>query len=342
MPRLSDVGFDDHKSIREACKQCWKNLNHLSGYIDAYGAELNDDLILLQLVDAKYSFELEGEMIALGRLFEAYSSENILDDRVSQMIIAFSRQYVSAGPALSTVKPGYIQSRKTQDLLREKGHYALKSYYTNLTLYTAPSTSTVIRKLRDELEDLLQSPPVIDELHFASLVHLQLRALSPFTVLNHHSARMLTELYIRSLDRFIYFLPLASVIYVDKEKYQVMVREVMNSGRYQDWVLYFLELISNSAVLLMQKLGEIQIYKSKVYDMLSKYTAYNLPANGLMKVLFSRPYIKAGYLITGLSCHRQTAYTYLEHLVRMGLLVEKKSGREKLYLHKELLDVITE
>lgn len=76
--------------------------------------------------------------------------------------------------------------------------------------------------------------------------------------------------------------------------------------------------------------------------MLSKYTAYNLPAGGLLKVLFSRPYIKTVHLVDELDCHRQTAYTYLEHLVRLGLVVEKKSGREKLYLHKELLDIISE
>lgn len=321
---------------------CWKNLNHLSGYIDAYGGGLHDDLVLLQLVDAKYSFELEGETVALGRLFEACSSENVLDDRVSQMIIAYTRQYSSADPHLYAVKPGYIQRRKGQDLFREKGHAVLKSYYTNLVLYTAPSTATVIRKLRDELEDLLKSPPDIDELHFASLVHLQVRALSPFTALNQHSARMLTELYIRSLDKFLYFLPLASVIYVDKEKYQVMVREVMTSGKYLDWVLYFVQLLGSSASLLRQKLGEIQVYKARVYDMLSKYTAYNLPARELMKVLFSRPYIKTVHLIDELDCHRQTAYTYLEHLVRMGLVIEKKSGREKLYLHKELLDILSE
>jgi Fic family protein len=57
-------------------------------------------------------------------------------------------------------------------------------------------------------------------------------------------------------------------------------------------------------------------------------------------LIMRHPYIKVIDLVAALQCHRQTAATYLKHLVKMGILIEKTSGREKMYLNKELLDIL--
>lgn len=102
-----------------------------------------------------------------------------------------------------------------------------------------------------------------------------------------------------------------------------------------------LDIVREASDYMLGKLKDIQALKKNTLDILEKYTAYHLPATALLRVIFSRPYIKPQHLVDALDCHRQTAYVYLAHMVNAGILIEKRSGREKLYLHKRLSDALS-
>ena len=108
----------------------------------------------------------------------------------------------------------------------------------------------------------------------------------------------------------------------------------------QGWVLFFLGMVQTAAITSQKQLLELTTLKKVTKEMILKYTLYHLPANTLMVLLFEKPFIKAADLMLAMNCHRQTAATYLKHLEGIGLLIEKKSGREKLYFHKRLYDVL--
>jgi Fic family protein len=119
------------------------------------------------------------------------------------------------------------------------------------------------------------------------------------------------------------------------------MREIANQNKYADWCTYLIEIVNEASVSLLNNLKKIQSLKKNTLDIVSKYTGYHLPAEELLPLIFSRPYLKPRFLTEALQCHRQTAYVYLSHLVKAGVLIEKNSGREKLYLHKQLFDVLS-
>jgi Fic family protein len=344
LPKLSEIALDITPLLQNACRNCWNSLYHLNGFIDAYGADaLRNDMLLLQLADAKYSFELDNESISMSRLFEAWSSENAMKERLPGMVFRFISQYrAETGLGLNALKPLYFPAgRKNQDHFREKKELQVKSYHTNLTLYTAPSQVNVIRSLRTELDQMIRHALPYDPLIHMALCHLQLRALAPFNELTHHVARTYTQAWIRSRHMNFGFLPISRIISGNPENYQLMMREIANQNKYAGWCVYLIDIVSESAAFMLDNLKKIQALKKNTLEIVSKYTAYHLPAQDLLPLIFSRPYLKPKYLIDALHCHRQTAYVYLSHLVKAGILIEKSSGREKLYLHKQLFDVLS-
>jgi hypothetical protein len=344
LPKLHDITLEISPALENACKTCWKSLYHLHGYIDALSPEsLKDDLLLLQISDAKYSFDLDHEPVSFTRLFEGFSSENTLNDKTLTMIFHYISYLQSTHKIdLNTLKPAYSHSyKRNQDLFRDKAEVNVKSYHTNLTLYTAPNQAFVMNPLKHEIDLLFGKPAREDELIDMSLCHFQLRAISPYTHLNHHVARVYTQLWVKSLRLNFNFLPISRIISQDRETYQVMMRTVVNDNKYADWCHYFIEIVNEGSRYLLDRLKMIQGLKKHTLEMMDKYTVYKLPATELLPVVFSRPFIKPKYLVDKLHCHRQTAYIYLEHLVKAGILIEKKSGREKLYLHKRLFDVLS-
>ena len=57
--------------------------------------------------------------------------------------------------------------------------------------------------------------------------------------------------------------------------------------------------------------------------------------------IFTQPYSRIGNLIARGIAKRQTASTYLRELVRLGVLEEEKIGRDKIFLHRKYLDLLS-
>jgi Fic family protein len=344
LPHLQQIVVAHHPLLQQACRNCWNSLYQLHGFIDAFPAKsLQDDLMLLQITEAKFSFELDNRPISFTRLFEAFSSENLLGDEIPKTISNYISWYrTNRKISLEALKPVYAQLKKRQSLFRDKKEISVRSYHTNLALYTAPDHPGILRSLKEDLDHSFHNHHShMDELVQMSLCHFQIRALSPYNELNHHVARSYTQLWLKSQNFNFVFLPISKIIYSSREKYQALMREVANSKNYEDWCIYLIDTLNEAALYTIRKLKEIQSLKKATLELMAKYTEYHLPANELLPVIFSRPFLKPKYLTTPLHCHRHTAYAYLGHLVKAGILIEKKSGREKLYLHKQLFDVLS-
>jgi len=57
-------------------------------------------------------------------------------------------------------------------------------------------------------------------------------------------------------------------------------------------------------------------------------------------LLFEQPYTRIGNLETAGIAKRQTASKYLKELVKIGVLREMTIGREKLFIHPKLMDLL--
>ena len=76
------------------------------------------------------------------------------------------------------------------------------------------------------------------------------------------------------------------------------------------------------------------------------YARTKLPQNiysyELMQVIFEQPYCRIQNLVARNIAKRQTASTYLKQLSDIGVLYEKQAGKEKLFVHPKLIQLLTQ
>jgi Fic family protein len=61
----------------------------------------------------------------------------------------------------------------------------------------------------------------------------------------------------------------------------------------------------------------------------------------LVEAIFAQPYCKISFLTESGIAKRQSASLYLKELERLGILQSEKRGRESIYKHLALLDILT-
>jgi Fic family protein len=323
-------------------KDAIRAMDYLNGFLDGFDDELYQDYLRnLQFSEIRHSLELEGFPVALNRIFEADNSENALQDEMLSAIIDYHNRVRQLRQLqLDTLKPAsYRQVLKNADQFRERKEHSIKSYFTNLTLYTAPVQSSVVLSLRQDLDNYLSNKNNFKTIEAASLLHYQLRAVAPF---NHFNGVVARTLHLQCLKLYgldINYLPISIQILRRKETYQTLMRDSIQKGELTDWHRFMALIVTEAAKDLPKQLKNLNKLKRQLIEQIDKYTDYSMPSD-LGVLIMKHPYIKVIDVVAALQCHRQTAATYLRHLVKMGILIEKSSGREKLYLNKELLDIL--
>ena len=61
----------------------------------------------------------------------------------------------------------------------------------------------------------------------------------------------------------------------------------------------------------------------------------------LIELIFQQPYCKIAFVVEAGIAKRQTASEYLRELERIGILASEKRGRQVIYRHPALLEVLT-
>lgn len=69
--------------------------------------------------------------------------------------------------------------------------------------------------------------------------------------------------------------------------------------------------------------------------------APKLYSRELVELLFRQTYHRIADVVDAGLAKRQTASTYLQELVRIGVLEDRKVGREKLFLHRRYIDLLS-
>ena len=67
----------------------------------------------------------------------------------------------------------------------------------------------------------------------------------------------------------------------------------------------------------------------------------SLYSRELVELVFEQPYSRIGNVVDAGIAKRQTASVYLKELCDIGVLLEIKAGREKLFIHPSLMKLLT-
>jgi len=224
--------------------------------------------------------------------------------------------------------------------IRKQPGTVLKNEATGEIVYTPPDNEQEILELLANLENYINGNDEIDPLVKLAVIHYQFEAIHPFYDGNGRTGRILNILYLvlkGLLESPILYL--SKYIIRNKQNYYSLLRGVTNEGRWEDWILYMLVGVEETATETLRLVKEIDTYINNTAAQI-KEELPELYQRELVDLLFFEFYTKNKYLIEGLGVSRRTAYTYLSKLIDKGFLKEKKVGKSKIYYNEGLFELV--
>jgi len=209
------------------------------------------------------------------------------------------------------------------------------------TVYTPPQDPARIIALMGDLERFINLPELfaVDPLIKMALIHHQFEIIHPSCDGNGRTGRILNVLYLVKeglLD--IPVLYLSSHIVRTKADYYRLLQGVRQAGQWEDWVLYMLDAVEQTAA---HGIATIQAIKAALFDYKHRIRAgYKFYSQDLINNLFTHPYTRIEFVQRDLQVSRLTATKYLDALAAGGFVQKQKIGRGNYYINLALNAVL--
>ncbi len=218
---------------------------------------------------------------------------------------------------------------------------ALGNEKTGSIIYTPPVGESVIRNLLSNWEKFLHEYRDIDPLICMAIAHYQFEAIHPFTDGNGRTGRIINSLFL--IQEGLLTLPilyLSRYIIRNKTDYYRLLLDVTTSDVWDEWILYIIRGVEETALWTTSKISAIR----NLQEHTSEFVRSALPkiySRELVDLIFEQPYCRISNLVEKNVAKRQTASEYLKALCEIDVLVEQTAGREKLFIHPKLLNLLT-
>ncbi|PID64483.1 MAG: addiction module protein [Gammaproteobacteria bacterium] len=302
---------------------------------------------LLPLLEAKASSEIENIVTTTDKLFQFAVEDKLADPATKEALryrTALKEGFLHLqGRPLCTNTAVEICSviKSSQMDIRKIPGTALSNQASGKVVYTPPVGEDVIRKLLSNWEHFMHQEDEIDPLVKMAIAHYQFEAIHPFTDGNGRTGRVLNLLYL--IDQGLLSLPtlyLSRYILQQRPDYYRLLTGITTDSQWQDWIIFMLNAVQETATWTTQKIAGIRslILDTTVYIQTSLPKVYS---HELVQVLFEQPYCRINNLVENNIAKRQTASTYLKQLCTIGVLEETQLGKEKLFVHPKLLQLMS-
>lgn len=303
----------------------------------------------LSMQEAKDSSEIENIVTTHDELFQADVSLGKAPSPAAKEVLRY-RQALKVGFA-EVQEHGLLTAnhiQKVQAVLEENHAGFRKVPGTMLkdgagnTVYTPPQDAGEIVRLMSDLERFANDASLFDAdpLIKMALIHHQFESIHPFYDGNGRTGRIINVLYLVKeslLD--IPVLYLSRHIVQTKADYYRLLQSVRTEGAWEEWVVYMLTAVEETAVRAMATIQAIQKalmdYKHRIRDQHKFYS------QDLINILFTHPYTKIEFLERELGVSRLTATSYLEKLAASGFLQKQRIGRSNYFMNPSLVAILT-
>ena len=213
---------------------------------------------------------------------------------------------------------------------------ALINQKTGDVIYTPPEGEPLLRDMLGNWENYLHAAEKGDPLIRMAVGHYQFEAIHPFTDGNGRTGRVLNLLFL--IEQKLLDLPvlyLSWYIIEHRADYYQLLLDVTRNQRWEEWVCYMLDAVTNTARWTTAKIGAVRELLDDTAEKI-KRDAPRIYSRELAEVIFAQPYCRIGNIVDAKIAQRQTASEYLRVLCEIGVLEEHKSGREKLFINPAL------
>ena len=311
----------------------------------------NQRLLLNSLVlqEAKDSSEIENIITTHDEVYR----ESLFPDWGDSAAAKEVRRYVQALRVGDTLvrESGLLTARHIltiQETLEDSSTGFRKLPGTTLknsfgdTVYTPPQDHGAILNLMADLERFINDDTMsnVDPLIKMAVIHHQFESIHPFYDGNGRTGRIINVLYLVQqglLDMPILYL--SRYIVRTKGEYYRLLQDVRDSGVWEDWILYILRAVDETAV---ETLATVSAIKAALLDYKRRIrTDHKFYSQTLINNLFSHPYTKIEFVERDLNVSRLTATKYLDALAASGFLRKHRIGRSNFYTNLALFRILT-
>lgn len=224
--------------------------------------------------------------------------------------------------------------------IRKQAGTVLKNQATGEVIHTPPQEELTIRKLLDNLEQYINTNDGIDPLIKMAVIHYQFETIHPFYDGNGRTGRIINILYLvlnELLDLPILYL--SSYIIKHKADYYRLLQEVRTKGSWEEWIIYILEGIEQTATKQVQLINDIKELMDNTKEKL-KSELPKIYSKDLLEVLFIHPYTKIDMLVDNLQLHRDTASKYLKAMEKISILNSVQIKNTRFYVNVKLFELL--
>jgi Fic family protein len=312
----------------------------------------NEDVLissvpLLGLREAKDSSEIENIVTTNDKLFEYANADPDNADPATKETLRYRKALLKGFESLSerplTTRTAVEVCRSIKDIdldLRRTTGTNLRNHTTGQVIYTPPEGEAVIRQLMANWEAFLHDGSDMDPLVRMAIAHYQFEAIHPFPDGNGRTGRILNILMLVQQDLLdLPVLYLSRYIHIRRSDYYRLLLEVTTQAGWEAWVLFMLDAVEETAHWTRDKILAVRSLMEETVRYVRE-AAPKTYSRELVETIFRKPYCRIGDLVEAGVGNRATASKYLKDLVRMRVLEEKKSGRDRIYLHVRFFDLL--
>lgn len=346
LPALPPVADIESRPLLKACIEARAALAELK----SVGGAIPNQAVLINtipLLEAQASSEIENIVTTSDALFRYAQDEQAADPATKEALnyrAALREGFDSlAERPLGTGTAVRVCSRlknRHMDIRRVPGT-ALKNAATGEVVYTPPQGEALLRQKLANWERFIHDATDVDPLIRMAVAHYQFEAIHPFLDGNGRTGRVLNLLLLVEqglLDQPVLYL--SRHILRHRLDYYRLLLAVTRDGAWQDWIAFMLDAVAQTARWTGDKIRAIQSLHAQATDFVRTH-APKIYSRELVDALFVQPYCRIQNLVDGGIAKRQTASVYLKQLADLGMLVEVKVGREKLFLHPNFVRLLT-
>lgn len=208
--------------------------------------------------------------------------------------------------------------------------------------YIPPNPEDMINAMSD-LEKYMNGEDSLDPLIQAALIHYQFETTHPFLDGNGRVGRLLITLFL--MEKKILSTPSLYISYflkMNRIEYYDRMTQVRKTGDYEQWVLFFLQALSDSAedaIQTIDRLTEIHNRNVQKFNSMTKRQQTN--AINFLIYLEKNPIIDIQKTAAALNLSYNTVAKSVALFVDNGILQQtEKSGRSKIYSYADYLAVL--
>jgi Fic family protein len=353
IPTLPPPGLAETPQVLKALARAHRFLAELKGRAQSIP---NQGILIdtLSLQEAKASSEIENIVTTQDELFQI----NAFPDSPGSPAAKEVARYRDA------LRHGYDEQRRLDGLLtnnmliamfqilkrtagdfRETPGTALKNEETGELVYIPPQDIREVRGHMHVLERFINEDGEgidLDPLTRMAVIHHQFESIHPFPDGNGRIGRIINVLYLTRCGLLdIPILYLSRYITRNKGEYYRLLQVVRESGEWEEWLLYVLKGVEETAVETLKLVEAIRsLMATTKHRMRTDHP--KIYSQDLLNNLFRHPYTRIDFVQTELSVSRPTATKYLDDLAEGGLLLKHRAGRNNYYINEPLVALFVE